>query len=98
MSKRIKLDKRALKKRVSEHFDDALEIFKKMGNITIYGDREIYIDGCYGIVEITDENLKISIGKRMVKISGNDFVIKDYTDKSITICGKIESLIFSKWG
>lgn len=96
MQRRIHLKKRNIAKKVTEHFEYELENLKKLGNITIYGDNEIFIDGCLGIIEISDENLKICVGKRTVKISGNNFVVKDYTDKSITICGDIESLIFSK--
>lgn len=96
MSKKIRLEKRDIRKKLAENFGDSFETFKKGGNITIYDDKEIYIDGCYGILEITDENLKISIGKKTVKISGNNFNIKDFTDKSITICGDIDGLIFCK--
>ncbi len=93
MSKKIRLNKRNFKK-ITEELEGTFEPFKKVGNITIYDNNKIFIDGCYGIIEITDDNLKVSIGKKSVKINGSNFNIKDYTDKSITVCGDIESLFF----
>jgi sporulation protein YqfC len=98
MSKKIKLTKRNLKQKMKNNLEDCFDSFKKCGSITLYDNKEIYIDGCYGIAEITEEKIKISIGNRFVEIMGRNFDIKDYTDKSITICGKIDTLEFCSRG
>jgi sporulation protein YqfC len=94
MSKKIKLAKRNLRQKIKDNLENPFEAFKKNGSITVYDKGEIYIDGCFGIVEMSEEKIKISVGSRQVEISGRNFDIKDYTDKSITICGNIDNLIF----
>ena len=66
------------------------------GNITIFSNKQINIDGCYGITEISDEQINLNLGEIGVLIKGNSFDIKDYTDKSMIICGNLQSLEFSK--
>lgn len=94
MSKKIRLTKHTIKNKIKYNSENQFEVFKKSGCITICDGKEIAVDGCYGITEISEEKLKFSIGKKQVLISGGNFNIKEYSEKSMTVCGDVVSIEF----
>ena len=97
MSKKIRLGKRQIKNKINlfgKTVDFPLEALGKGANITLLGNKEVVVDGCYGIIEYSDCFIKLSIGNQVIVLSGCDLDIFDYTDCSITIKGFIKSLEF----
>lgn len=66
----------------------------KSAHITLIGNREAIIDGCYGIVEYTDARIRINIGNQMLCLTGCDFDIFDYSSTAITVRGRVNGLEF----
>ncbi|MCR4564146.1 MAG: YabP/YqfC family sporulation protein [Clostridiales bacterium] len=64
-------------------------------HIELEGNRELVIDGCKGIMEYSDEKIKICTDTTVVGITGDRLNIKTYTLDQIVISGKILSLDFS---
>ena len=97
MSKKIKLGRRKVKEKL-KLFGAALQIsddpFSKLAEINLKGNREIIIDGCYGIIEYSDCLISVNIGKSTLKIMGFDFSISDYSDSNITVSGNIKNIEF----
>lgn len=97
MSKKIKLIKRKAKDKF-RLFGKALQIsddpFSKLAQITLKGNREIIIDGCYGIIEYSDCLISVNIGNSTLKIMGFDFSISDYSESNITVKGIIKNIDF----
>lgn len=97
MSKKIKLGRQKAKEKV-KLFGLAFQIpsdpFSKLAEINIKGDKEIIIDGCYGIIEYSDTLISVSIGKPTLKIMGFDLMVSDYFDSNITVTGIIKSIEF----
>lgn len=97
MSKKIKLNKPKVKEKL-KLFGAAIQVssdpFENLSQINLKGNREIIIDGCYGIVEYSDCLISINIGKSTLKLMGFDFSILDYTDSNIIIRGNIKSIEF----
>ena len=97
MSKKIKLGRRKVKEKL-KLFGAALQIsddpFSKLAEINLKGNREIIIDGCYGIIEYSDCLISVNIGKSTLKIMGFDFSISDYSDSNITVRGNIKNIEF----
>ena len=58
------------------------------------GNREVIIDGCYGIIEYSDCLISVNIGKSTLKIIGCDFSISDYSESNIIVKGIIKSIDF----
>lgn len=97
MSKKIRLGKRRVKNKIilfAKTVDFPTEALKKSANITLFGNKEAVIDGCYGIIEYSDCCIKLSIGEQIFVMIGSDFDIFDYSDCSITVKGFIKSLEF----
>ena len=97
MSKKIKLNRQTAKEKF-KLFGAALQFtgdpFSKLAQITLKGNREIIIDGCYGIIEYSDCLISVNIGNSTLKLMGFDFCISDYTELNITVRGNIKSLEF----
>lgn len=97
MSQKIKLGKANIKNKI-KLFSSAMDLpedpFGKASRITLIGNKEAVVDGCYGIIEYTECLVKISIGAGCVSFIGVDFNIADYSSASITIKGNIQNIEF----
>lgn len=97
MSQKIKLGKRKIKNKL-KLFGAAIEIssdpFSKLSEITLKGNKEAIIDGCFGIIEYTDCFISINIQNGELRIIGCELDILDYTDTNITVCGTIKNMEF----
>lgn len=97
MSKKIKLNKRKAKEKF-KLFGAAIQMtsdpFSKLAQINLKGNREMIVDGCYGIEEYSDCLISINIGNSTLKIIGFDFSISDYSESNITVKGIIKNIEF----
>ncbi len=97
MSKKIKLNKRKAKEKF-KLFGAAIQLtsdpFSKLAQINLKGNREMIVDGCYGIEEYSDCLISINIGNSTLKIIGFDFSISDYSESNITVRGIIKNIEF----
>ena len=97
MSKKIKLNKRKAKEKF-KLFGAAIQLtsdpFSKLAQINLKGNREMIVDGCYGIEEYSDCLISINIGNSTLKIIGFDFSISDYSESNITVKGIIKNIEF----
>jgi sporulation protein YqfC len=97
MSKKIKLNRQKAKEKVKLlglAFQIPNDPFSKLAQINLKGDKEIIVDGCYGILEYSDSLISINIGKSTLKIIGFNLLVADYFDSNITVMGTIKSLEF----
>lgn len=58
-------------------------------DIEIIGDRDIFVDGCTGIDEFTDERIVFAGNRVRVIVEGFDFEIFTFADGRIKASGKI---------
>lgn len=97
MSKKIRLGKK-----IGHH---KIELFGKTGDfprdpmgrsahITLFGNREVVIDGCYGIIEYSDCQIKVNVGNQVLSLTGSGFDISDYSCTAMTVRGRITGLEF----
>ena len=97
MSKKIKLNKRNVKEKIKlfgAAFQISTDPFENFSQINLKGNREIIIDGCYGIVEYSDCFVSVDIGNQTLKLIGFDFTILDYSESNIIIKGVIKNIEF----
>ncbi len=98
MSKKIRLGKRGGKNKLDllgKAIDFPNDPFGRSAHITLRGNREAIIDGCYGIIEYSDCKIIINIGNKQLSIIGVDFDISDYSSTSLTVRGTIKNIDFS---
>lgn len=95
MSKKIRLGKKVTKSKLDlfgKAVDFPSDVLGKSAHITLFGNKEAVIDGCYGIVEYSDCLIKINVGNQLVCITGINFDISDYSATAMTVRGTIKSL------
>ncbi len=66
----------------------------KLGNIELYGNRQIIIDECKGVIDYDETFLKLDLGNIKLKVSGDNLVIESYIYEQMNLKGEIISLEF----
>ncbi len=68
----------------------------RSAHINLQGENFISVDGCYGIIQYSTEEIILNIGNKILILEGADFDISDYSAGKIAIKGKIYSLKYSE--
>lgn len=98
MAKKLKIEKSGKRERwkLLRYTDDVIDKNMIAGpHIEMFGNGEINIDGCLGVIEYRDTYLKLKLQKGSLLICGNDFDIAYFENRLITVRGKILSIEFS---
>lgn len=64
--------------------------------ICIFDNNEVMIDGAKQIIEYSSDNVKISLGKYIVNISGDGLCIRTLTCKQLVVCGCVLQVEFCR--
>ena len=64
------------------------------GNIELYGNKQIIIDGAKSVIDYSEDFLKIDLGNICLKISGNKLVIESFVYEQIDVKGEIITVEF----
>lgn len=97
MSKKFKFksDKPKEKWRIFGCSDMQLEPdYVKGPHLELFGNREIIVEGCMGVLEYSDSYLKLRLPKGALTVCGGCFDIVSFEGTTITVKGKISSLEF----
>ena len=62
--------------------------------IELGGHREATVDGCGGVLEYTEEVVRIRYGRGVVKFSGAGLRLHSLAAKSLILSGKIQKIEF----
>lgn len=64
-------------------------------HIELYGNREILIDGCFGIVEYTADYIQLNLGSTVLTLKGDCLFIQNFEGAQVSISGTFLSIEFS---
>lgn len=70
------------------------EVFADGPRIEMTGNREIIIDGCKGVVEYTENNIRLSLGENVLSLSGGNLIIQSFDNDVVIINGQISDVDF----
>jgi sporulation protein YqfC len=70
------------------------EIVLNLPLISMYGSEELDIENYKGVVEYTDEKIRINTTAGIIKIEGRKLLLKQVTSENISITGTIVSMEF----
>lgn len=62
--------------------------------ISFSGNREVTVEGCRGVVEYTEESVKLNTGKYLVGFSGRGLQLRNMNEYDLIIDGFIISMEF----
>lgn len=80
--------------KVAELFDIPANVLSKSYQIEMLENKEVIIDGIQGVLEYTDDCIRISVGKQIICFKGRALSLKGLSDNSIIITGYILSMEF----
>ena len=63
-------------------------------NIQIFSNKKMIIEGCYGINEYNSDMVRINLPKGEFLIFGSNLEIRNMQDKTVTVCGILNSFEF----
>lgn len=63
--------------------------------IELYGNSEAVIDGCKGVSDYSESFIKLDLGQKKVKISGDALTVSSYIYESASVKGNIVSVEFT---
>lgn len=89
-------NKTKLKEKVSEALELPKEVVLNVPKITMIGTGDLIIENYKGIIEYSNDRIRINTGVGVIKISGNRLTIKEITSEDIMVNGDISSLEFLK--
>lgn len=83
------ISKKDIKKSVTTMFDLPKEIMLNLPLITIIGNEELTIENYKGVIEYTEEKIRLNTSCGILKIEGKKLFLKEITSENISIIGNI---------
>ena len=83
-----------LKKKMARALELPAEIMLNLPLISLTGNEELLIENYKGIIEYTDAQARLSTACGILRIEGKALVLKEITEESLSITGRITKLEF----
>ncbi|MEG0979596.1 MAG: YabP/YqfC family sporulation protein [Oscillospiraceae bacterium] len=80
---------------ISENLQVPQTVARGTAFIELSGNSEAIIEGCKGVLEYSDDAIRLNIGKNEVKFFGTDLIVKSYFNEQVIIQGNILTIDFS---
>ncbi len=71
------------------------QMFVNEPKIEMSGNREIIVDGCRGVVEYSEDVIKLNLGETVLTLSGDGLVINSFDSSIAVISGQIGGISFA---
>lgn len=72
------------------------EVLSSMAHFEMSGNREIVVDGCHGVIEYSQEVIKLNLGKLSVRFVGRELELRNLKKDSAIINGYVTAVEFSE--
>jgi sporulation protein YqfC len=59
------------------------------GNIELFGNRRVIVEGCKGVIDYSEDFLKLDLGNIALKIVGKNLVIDSFIYEELDLKGEI---------
>ena len=86
--------KRGIKRSMSDAFELPREVVLNLPLISLTGREEAVIENYKGIIEYSQDTVRISTGAGVLKIQGKNLLLKHITDEDVSVTGGILKLEF----
>lgn len=64
------------------------------GNIELFGNRRVIVEGCKGVIDYSEDFLKLDLGNIALKIVGKNLVIDSFIYEELDLKGEIALVEF----
>lgn len=100
MANRIKQRLNAGKNKLKYNFAHMLELPKEvildLPKITLVGTLQLQLENHRGIIEFSEEQVRINTKEGVLVITGEQFFLRNITEQEIVLDGKIKALSYQK--
>ena len=83
-----------LRKNMTEAFELPKEIMLNLPLITLIGREEVTIENYKGILEYSEETVRIGTAAGVLRITGRELCLKQLSAECMVVTGKIEEIRF----
>ena len=87
-----KQERKIIKQTLTNIFDLPKEITMNLPLISIIGNEELFIENYKGVIEYTEEKIRLNTACGILKVDGRKLFLKQITAENITITGNILSM------
>ncbi len=81
--------KKSRKERMAELFDMPKEVVLDLPKLTVYGDSQLTVENYSGILQYTDEYIRLKTSGKAIAVSGKGLELRAITDVDVLIEGEI---------
>lgn len=85
---------RGLKRNVTEALELPKEVILNLPLVSLIGREELCIENYKGVIEYSEERIRVNTGVGVLKIEGKNLFLRHITSESITITGGITKFEF----
>ncbi len=89
-----KAGKKKWRKNLADLFEMPQEIVLDLPRLTVVGNLQCYLENHRGIIEYTDERVRVSVNGGEIIVSGQSLVIRYLENEEIAIDGTILSITY----
>ena len=87
--------KKGIREKIAEMTDIPKDFMMNMPRVTILGNKEIYVDNYKGLLEYTQEAIRLSTTNKVIIIKGDGLMITRIVEEAVFIGGNIFSIEFA---
>lgn len=84
--------KKSKKERIAEMLDMPKEVILDIPKLTVYSDNQLTIENYSGILEYTDEYIRLKTSSKIIAVSGQSLELRTITDIDVLIEGNISKI------
>ncbi|NLO40859.1 MAG: sporulation protein YqfC [Ruminiclostridium sp.] len=81
-----------VKEKVAKMLEIPNEVVSDRPRITTVGKREVFVENYKGILEFSNEIVRIKSNYGIITITGKNMKIREITSEDMIICGNIENI------
>lgn len=85
---------RGLKRNMTEALELPKEVVLNLPLVSLIGREELCIENYKGVIEYSDDKIRINTASGVLKIEGKNLFLRHITSESVTITGGIVKLEF----
>lgn len=89
-------DKKKLKQRFSSVLDIPKDVMLDLPKMTVIGDIQIYIENHRGIIEYTNEQVRLSTSLGELIIRGEGLILRNISAEEIYLDGAIKGIEYAR--
>lgn len=88
----MKKQRTHIKEKIADAVALPKDITLNLPKVTLYGSKEIYIENYKGIIEFSEEVVRVNTSVHIIKITGKNLILKNITDEEILFSGETSML------